>query len=182
MSKLVEVQLTNEMKKDLALRLATAVNDEIESLDAIMSSYSSDEYFRSAAETIKTNSICNRVSQLLKDLGYFGCGFTLVFRRRPPAGITLQHTYCVTTIRGLETESSLEHSLAAVNIPYDQFEAQGLYSIPEGTYSLCTITEGPYREVEEEEQPTDNKTTESETPVEVTDESEVVTEDSPVVE
>lgn len=182
MSKIVEVQLTNEMKKDLALRLATAVNDEIESLNAIMSSYSSDEYFRSAAESIKTNSICNRVSQLLKDLGYFGCGFTLVFRRRPPAGIALQHTYCVTTIRGLETESSLEHSLAAVNVPYDQFEAQGLYSIPEGTYSLCTITEGPYKEVEEEEQPVDNAPAEAETPVEVTDESEVVTEDSPVIE
>ena len=175
MSKLVEVQLTNEMKKDLALRLATAVNDEIESLNGIMSSYSSDEYFRSSAESIKNNSICNRVSQLLKDLGYFGCGFTLVFRRRPSAGITLQHTYCVTTIRGLETESSLEHSLAVVNVPYDQFESQGLYSIPEGTYSLCTITEGPYREVEE-----DNPVEETETPVEVTDESEVVTDESPV--
>ena len=175
MSKLVEVQLTNEMKKDLALRLATAVNDEIESLNSIMSAYSSDEYFQSAAESIKNTSICNRVTQVLKDLGYFGCGFTLVFRRRPAAGIVLTHTYCVTTISGVETGTTLEHSLATINVPYDQFEAQGLYAVPEGAYSLCTITEGPYREVEE-----DNPVEETETPVEVTDESEVVTDESPV--
>lgn len=151
MSKVVEVKLSSDMKKDLTLRLLTAINDEVESLNSILSGYSSDEYFQTAAEGVKETTICNRVTQIMQETGLYGATILLLFRRRSAAAANLGHTYVMTTIRSTINESTIEHSLGTLNIPYDQFDTQGLFTVEEGVYAMGMISEGPFQVVDDEE-------------------------------
>lgn len=162
--RLVEVKLSAEARKDLVKRFMTAVNDDIENLNAVFSAYGNDEYLTgTVVPGVKDRIICERVDEFMKNNGLFGAKFILVFRRRALSGSTLEHNYLMSTITGVEQGSSIVHSLGSINVPYDQFEAQGLYEVPEGVYNLGMLVEGPFvtEEVPEE---TETPATEEVTP------------------
>lgn len=162
--RLVEVKLSAEARKDLVKRFMTAVNDDIENLNAVFSAYGNDEYLTgTVVPGVKDRIICERVDEFMKNNGLFGAKFILVFRRRALSGSTLEHNYLMSTITGVEQGSSIVHSLGSINVPYDQFEAQGLYEVPEGVYNLGMLVEGPFvtEEIPEE---TETPATEEVTP------------------
>lgn len=163
--KLLEVKLSAEARKDLVKRFITAINDDVENLNAVFSAYGNDEYLTgTVVPGVKDRILCERVDEFMKSNGLFGAKFILVFRRRALSGSTLEHNYLMSTMTGVEQGSSIVHSLGSINVPYDQFEAQGLYEVPEGVYSLGMLVEGPFVTEEVPEEP-EKAATEEATPV-----------------
>lgn len=130
-----------EAKKHFALALLTMLNDEVANNNAVFGSYSYNPYVKAASDEVQKKSMCLKMTEYMKNTPYLAVTAVACMKRSIVAGNVLGNNWLASEITARNYDiSQIDHTVATINVPMDQLEANGIYMLPDGEpYNMIQI-------------------------------------------